>query len=83
MYIVCLHNFDMSQVKNVITIPFNEINEIKIKKSIIPGRNIVKIKCYQNTRLKISVMNNPIGTDIINQKENAEKFFDILKNVKA
>ncbi len=81
IHIVCIRILDVSKVKEVITIPYNEINNIKIKRSLIPGRHIVLIRCFQNSHLKISVMNNAIGTDIKTQKENAQKFFDILSNV--
>ena len=83
IHIVCIHSFDVSKVKAVITIPYNEISSIKIKRSLIPGGHIILIRCFQNSRLKISVMNNSIGTDMKNQKENAHKFFDILSNVRV
>ena len=44
-----------------------------MKGGLLPGRKVVLLH-FGKTKMKISLMNNAIGSDIQNQKENVEKF---------
>ena len=45
----------------------------RVKGGLLPGRKVVLLH-FGKTKMKISLMNNAIGSDIQNQKENVEKF---------
>lgn len=73
-----LGSFNVSEIKSVFSIPLNQIKKIKKKFSIIPGRTILMLYISKNNTLKLSLMNNSIGSDIKNQKENVQCFLNTL-----
>ncbi|RDU22025.1 hypothetical protein [Anaerosacchariphilus polymeriproducens] len=78
--VVCvIQKLDCSKVKGSFQIPFNEIMNVKVSKSIIPGRSVVNIP-VKGGKIKLSLMTSSIGSDIQNQKENVQIF---LQNISA
>lgn len=46
----------------------------------MPGRKVVTVY-FEKNKLKISLMNNAIGSDIQGQKENVERFCQMIQKV--
>ena len=70
---VIVDSVNVSKIKNSISIPKSSITKAEVKGGILPGRKVVLLH-FGKTKMKISLMNNAIGSDIQNQKENVEKF---------
>ncbi|BCN29320.1 hypothetical protein [Anaeromicropila herbilytica] len=68
---IVMRTMDCSQVKGAFEIPFSNIDRVKVKKSLIPGRHVLKIYRGKDS-LKLSLVTNTIGTDLKNQKEGVE-----------
>ena len=80
---IILDNFNASKVKERLIIPITEIINANVKNSFIPKRKVATIKLKDPTKLKISLMENAIGTDIKNQKEGVDAFCEFLKSKKV
>jgi len=63
-----METFDCDKVKYAFEVPFAQIDKVKVKKSLLPGRHVVNIYVSKQC-LKLSLVTNTIGTDIQNQKE--------------
>lgn len=59
------------------SIKLTDITNLKIKKSIIPGRRLLIFNVGKE-KIKVSIMNNAIGTNISNQKENVKALLNNL-----
>lgn len=70
---VIVDSVNVSKIKNSISIPKSSITKAEVKGGLLPGRKVVLLH-FGKTKMKISLMNNAIGSDIQNQKENVEKF---------
>lgn len=79
--IVVLNNFSAKK-EYEFSIQLNDITKIKIKKSIIPSRRVLILYLNDNKEIKISIMNNAIGTNIKNQKENVNILIEKLKKLR-
>lgn len=77
---VIIDSIDVSKVKNRLSIPVGSITKAEVKKGLIPGRTTV-ILHIENTKMKLALMNNAVGSDIKGQKENVEKFCQLVKNI--
>lgn len=78
--IVTLGAFYVDRSIDRYNILLSDIKRATIRRSLVPGRRLIKLK-YGNTKLKISVMNNAIGTNIKDQKENANTLINNLKKI--
>lgn len=78
--IVTLGSFYVDRSIDRFNILLSDIKKVTIKKSLIPGRRLMILK-YGNNKLKISVMNNAIGTNIKDQKENVNTLINNLKKL--
>ena len=54
------------------------ITKAEVKGGLLPGRKVVTVYFGKN-KLKISLMNNAIGSDIQGQKENVERFCQMIQ----
>lgn len=79
--IVVLNNLNAKK-EYEFSIKLNDINKIKIKKSIILSRKVLILYLNNNKEIKISIMNNAIGTNIKNQKENVNILIEKLKKIR-
>lgn len=77
---VIIDSIDVSKVKNRLSVPVGNIGKAEVKKGLIPGRTTV-ILHIENTKMKLILMNNTVGSDIKGQKENVEKFCQLVKNI--
>jgi len=66
-----METFDCFKVKYAFAVPFTQIDKAKVKKSLLPGRHVVKIYVGKQC-LKLSLVTNTIGTDIQDQKQGVE-----------
>ena len=56
------------------------ITKAEVKGGILPGRKVVMLH-FGKEKMKISLMNNAIGSDIQGQKENVEMFCQIVSKL--
>jgi hypothetical protein len=77
---VIIDSIDVSKIKNRLSIPVGSITKAEVKKGLIPGRTTV-ILHIENAKMKLALMNNTVGSDIKGQKENVEKFCQLVKNI--
>jgi len=66
-----METFDCSKVKYAFEVPFVQIEKVKVKKSLLPGRHVVNVFIGKQC-LKLSLVTNTIGSDIQNQKQGVE-----------
>lgn len=74
--LITVGSVNVNEVKDKFSIPLNDITEIKVKKGLF-GKRTLMLK-MENESMKISVMDNAIGSDIKDQKENADRLFAAL-----
>ena len=82
LVIAVLEAFDISHIYGKICIPFNQFDEVKIKKGLVPSQRIIKMKSGK-TKLKLSLVNNTITAKVKDQKLGLQKICEALeKNAK-
>lgn len=69
---------NVRNIKNRISIPMECITKAEVKGGFLPGRKVVMVYLGKD-KLKISLMNNTMGSDIQGQKENVEKFCQMVQ----
>ena len=57
-----------------------QIEFFELVRDYLPGRKVVMLHLGKE-KMKISLMNNAIGSDIQGQKENVEMFCQIVSNL--
>lgn len=64
---VVVDSLNVRKILHRFSIPFNSITSAKIKKGLL-GRTTIVLK-FGNQKMKLALMNNTIGSDLIGQKE--------------
>ena len=77
---VVVDSVNVRNIKNRISIPMECITKAEVKGGFLPGRKVVMLY-FGKEKLKISLMNNAIGSDIQGQKENVERFCQMIQKV--
>jgi len=75
-----METFDCYKVKFAFEVNFAQIEKVKVKKSLLPGRRVVKIYISKQC-LKLSLVTNTIGTDIQGQKEGIRVILEELGKI--
>ena len=77
LVIAVLETFDISHIYGKICLPFTQLDELKIKKGLIPSQRILKIKSGK-TKLKLSLVNNSITAKVKEQKQGIQALCESL-----
>ena len=80
LVIAVLETFDISHIYGKICIPFDQFDEVKIKKGLVPSQRIIKMKSGK-TKLKLSLVNNTITAKVKDKKLGFQKIFDALEKI--
>ena len=64
---VVVDSLNVRKVLHRFSIPFNSMTSAKVKKGLL-GRTIIILK-FGNQKMKLALMNNTIGSDLVGQKE--------------
>ena len=80
LVIAVLETFDISHIYRKICIPFNQFDEVKIKKGLVPSQRIIKMKSGK-TKLKLSLVNNTITAKVKDQKLGMQKICEALEKI--
>ena len=80
LVIAVLETFDISHIYGKICIPFDQFDEVKIKKGLVPSQRIIKMKSGK-TKLKLSLVNNTITAKVKDQKLGMQKICEALEKV--
>ena len=64
---VVVDSLNVRKVLHRFSIPFNSITSAKVKKGLL-GRTTVVLR-FEDQKMKLALMNNTIGSDMIGQKE--------------
>ena len=75
---VVVDSVNVRNIKNRISIPMECITKAEVKGGLLPGRKVVTVY-FEKNKFKISLMNNAIGSDIQGQKENVERFCQMIQ----
>lgn len=75
---VVVGKMDVSKVKERFIVKFEEIQNVKIKNSLIPRRKVIHIKLKFGS-IKLSLVNNTVGSDLKMQREGIEYLCRKLK----
>ena len=75
---VVVDSVNVRNIKNRISIPMECITKAEVKGGLLPGRKVVTVY-FEKNKLKISLMNNAIGSDIQGQKENVERVCQMIQ----
>ena len=82
LVLAVLGTMNIDKVNGEVHVPFEDIESLKIKKSLIPGQKSLEIKTKEG-KLRLSLINNPLTAKIDNQKEAINTICSILEsNVK-
>ena len=82
LVLAVLGTMNIDKVNAEVHVPFEDIESLKIKKSLIPGQKSLEIKAKEG-KLRLSLINNPLTAKIDNQKEAINTICSILEsNVK-
>ena len=73
---VIVNSVNVSKIENRLSLPLSSIT----KAGLLPGRKVVMLH-FGKEKMKISLMNNAIGSDIQGQKENVEMFCQIVSKL--
>lgn len=79
IYFVVIANMNVKKIKHVIKIPYDSIKKVKVKWGVIPGRKVINIHT-EDGKLKLSLMNNAVGTDMQGQKEAVQYLCEHLES---
>ncbi|MFI3202310.1 MAG: hypothetical protein R3Y54_12470 [Eubacteriales bacterium] len=79
IYFVVVGSFNVSEIKQSFIIELKDVKKAKVKKSLIPGRRVMMLHLGKG-KLKLSVVNNTIGSDIKMQKEGCDYLCNQLSN---
>lgn len=77
LVIAVLETFDISHIYGKICLPFTQLDELKIKKGLVPSQRILKIKSGK-TKLKLSLVNNSITAKVKEQKQGIQAICESL-----
>ena len=80
LVIAVLETFDISHIYGKICIPFDQFDEVKIKKGLVPSQRIIKMKSGK-TKLKLSLVNNTITAKVKDQTLGLQKICEALEKV--
>ena len=76
---VIVNSVNVSKLKTG-SLPLSSITKAEVKGGLLPGRKVVMLH-FGKEKMKISLMNNAIGSDIQGQKENVEMFCQIVSKL--
>ena len=77
---VIVNSVNVSKIENRFSLPLSSITKAEVKGGLLPGRKVVMLH-FGKEKMKISLMNNAIGSDIQRQKENVEMFCQIVSKL--
>ena len=77
---VIVNSVNVSKIENRLSLPLSSITKTEVKGGLLPGRKVVMLH-FGKEKMKISLMNNAIGSDIQGQKENVEMFCQIVSKL--
>ena len=77
---VIVNSVNVSKIENRLSLPLSSITKAEVKGGLLPGRKVVMLH-FGKEKMKISLMNNAIGSDIQGQKENVEMFCQIVSKL--
>ncbi|MCC2255350.1 hypothetical protein LKD70_13145 [Ruminococcus sp. CLA-AA-H200] len=80
LVIAVLETFDISHIYGKICIPFDQFDEVKIKKGLVPSQRIIKMKSGK-TKLKLSLVNSTITAKVKDQKLGMQKICEALEKI--
>ena len=75
-----VNSVNVSKIENRLSLPLSSITKAEVKGGLLPGRKVVMLH-FGKEKMKISLMNNAIGSDIQGQKENVEMFCQIVSKL--
>ena len=78
--LVIVNSIDVSSIENRLSLPLSSITKAKVKGGLLPGRKVALLY-FGKDKMKISLMNHAIGSDIQNQKENVGKFCQVVSKL--
>ena len=81
LVIAVLETFDISHIYGKICIPFDEFDEVKVKKGLMPSQRMIKAKSGK-TKIKLSLVNNTITAKIKSQKQGIQTICEALEHWK-
>ena len=65
---VIVNSVNVSKIENRLSLPLSSITKAEVKGGLLPGRKVVMLH-FGKEKMKISLMNNAIGSDIQRQIE--------------
>lgn len=81
LVIAVLETFDISHIYGKICIPFDQFDELKVQKGLLPSQRIIKAKSGK-TKIKLSLVNNNITAKIKDQKQGMLAICEVLERLK-
>ena len=81
LVIAVLETFDISHIYGKICIPFDQFDELKVQKGLLPSQRIIKAKSGK-TKIKLSLVNNSITAKIKDQKQGMLAICEALECLK-
>ncbi len=80
LVLAVMDTFDISHLHGRLCLPFSQMEKVKIKRGLVPSQRIIKLKSG-DTKLKLSLVNNPLTARIEGQKENIRIICEALEKL--
>ena len=77
LVIAVMGTFDITQVSRGLCIPFDRIEQVKIRQGLLPSQKMIRLKT-EGKSLKLSLIHNPVTARVKNQKEGIQKICEAL-----
>ena len=81
LVIAVLETFDISHIYGKILLPFDQFDEVRVQKGLMPSQRIIKAKSGK-TKIKLSLVNNTITAKIKDQKQGMRVICEALEHLK-
>lgn len=81
LIIAVLETFDISHIYGKILLSFEQLDEVKVQKGLLPSQRIIKAKSGK-TKIKLSLVNNSITAKIKDQKQGMRVICEALEYLK-
>ena len=81
LVIAVFETFNISHIYGKICIPFDQFDELKVQKGLLPSQRIIKAKSGK-TKIKLSLVNNSITAKIKDQKQGMLAICEALERLK-
>lgn len=77
---VVVGSINVKQVKYRFVIKLSDVKSVKVKRNKLLGRTVISFN-HGEGKIKLSLVNNTIGSDMVGQREGVEFISNVIENL--